>query len=48
MSRRSVGDILQRGGTVLKTARCPEFETERGIKKAVSMIETLGLTDLCA
>ena len=46
MSRRSVGDILQRGGTVLKTARCPEFETERGIKKAVSMIETLGIDRL--
>lgn len=46
MSRRSVGDILQRGGTVLKTARCPEFETERGIKKAVSMIETLGIDGL--
>ena len=25
MSSRSVSDIIQRGGTILHTARCPEF-----------------------
>ena len=26
----SVGDIIHRGGTILHTARCPEFKTEEG------------------
>lgn len=30
----SVGGILQRGGTVIGTARCPEFRTREGRKKA--------------
>lgn len=30
----SVSDILQRGGTILKTARCEEFKTVKGRKKA--------------
>ena len=28
MQARSVSDIIQRGGTVLGTARCQEFKTE--------------------
>lgn len=35
MNMRSVSDIIQRGGTILKTARCPEFKTEEGQKKAI-------------
>jgi len=31
----SVGDIIQRGGTFLRSARCPEFRTEEGRAKAV-------------
>lgn len=34
MDMRSVSDIIQRGGTVLYTARCPEFRHEEGIEKA--------------
>ncbi|MBA4322025.1 MAG: 6-phosphofructokinase, partial [Odoribacter sp.] len=30
----SVSDIIQRGGTILKTARCEEFKTTEGRKKA--------------
>ena len=30
----SVSDIIQRGGTILKTARCEEFRTQEGRKKA--------------
>lgn len=30
MDLRSVGDIIQRGGTILQTARCEEFKTEEG------------------
>ena len=29
-----VSDIIQRGGTILKTARCEEFRTPEGRKKA--------------
>lgn len=31
---RSVSDIIQRGGTVLYTARCAEFRYEEGLQKA--------------
>ncbi|MEE0928392.1 MAG: 6-phosphofructokinase [Acutalibacteraceae bacterium] len=35
MDARSVSDIIHRGGTMLYTARCPEFKTEEGVDKAV-------------
>lgn len=35
MTWNSVGGILQRGGTVIGTARCSEFETSEGRKVAV-------------
>lgn len=35
MSARSVGEILQKGGTILQTARCLEFKEEAGVKKAI-------------
>jgi 6-phosphofructokinase 1 len=31
---RAVSGILHRGGTILQTARCPEFKTRRGLLKA--------------
>lgn len=34
MDMRSVSDIIQRGGTLLYTARCPEFRYEEGLQKA--------------
>jgi len=34
MSVRSVSEIINRGGTVLYTARCDEFKTPQGIEKA--------------
>ncbi|HNX64676.1 MAG TPA: 6-phosphofructokinase [Oscillospiraceae bacterium] len=34
MSERSVSDVIQRGGTVLYTARCPEFRYEEGLQAA--------------
>jgi len=33
MDNRSVANIIQRGGTILKTARCKEFMTPEGRKK---------------
>ena len=35
MTTRSVGNIIQTGGTILKTARCNEFKTEEGLSKAL-------------
>lgn len=32
---RAVSGILHRGGTILQTARCPEFKTQRGMLKAL-------------
>jgi len=34
MNSRSVSNILQRGGTILKTARCEDFKTKEGRAKA--------------
>jgi 6-phosphofructokinase 1 len=31
---RSVGGIIQSGGTILLTSRCPEFKTREGVRKA--------------
>ncbi|KAI4453550.1 phosphofructokinase [Holotrichia oblita] len=38
MDMRSVADIIQRGGTILRTARCPEFVTKEGQKKGVEIL----------
>ena len=46
MTRRDVGDIRQRGGTFLKTARCPEFETEEGVEKAMLKLEAFEIEGL--
>ncbi len=35
MGPRSVGGIIQQGGTILGSARCPEFKTEDGRRKAL-------------
>ena len=42
----SVGDIIQRGGTILHSARCPEFRTEEGREKAVTPTEENGIEGL--
>lgn len=43
LESRSVGDIIQRGGTFLGTARCPEFRTEEGRKKALENLKKRGI-----
>ncbi|MDQ2087649.1 6-phosphofructokinase [Herbivorax sp. ANBcel31] len=43
MNARTVGDILHRGGTILQTARSPQFKTEQGQKKAISMANVFGI-----
>ena len=39
LNTKSVANIIQRGGTVLKTARSAEFMTEAGMKKAKANLE---------
>lgn len=46
MNSRSVGDILQKGGTILQSARCPEFSTLEGRQKAKEQLSSLGLNGL--
>lgn len=43
MNLRSVSDILSKGGTVLYTARSPEFNTKEGVKKAADNCIKLGI-----
>lgn len=43
MTARSVSDTIHRGGTILQTARCMEFKTEEGIKRAISMAKVFGI-----
>lgn len=38
LTPRSVGGILQLGGTILHSARCPEFSTRKGIEKAAQTL----------
>ena len=37
MNLRSVSNIINRGGTILYSARSPEFKTEEGMKKAIEI-----------
>lgn len=43
MNLRSVSDILSKGGTVLYTARSPEFNTKEGVKRLLITAENLAL-----
>lgn len=46
MSPRDVSDTIQRGGTILRTARCEEFKTEEGQKKAAEICKKHGIEGL--
>lgn len=48
LGTRSVGNILQRGGTILKTARSLEFKTKEGRKKAYDNLRKSGIDSLVA
>ena len=48
LDEKSVGHIINRGGTILNTARSKEFMTEEGQKKAVSTCRFLGLDGIVA
>ncbi|MEG2928736.1 MAG: 6-phosphofructokinase [Oscillospiraceae bacterium] len=46
MDLRTVSDIIQRGGTMLYTARCLEFETDEGQQKAYETCKRHGIDAL--
>jgi len=43
MQRHDVSEIIQRGGTILGTARCPEFVTPEGQQKGVEICRKHGI-----
>ena len=46
MNSRSVANIIQRGGTILKTARSKDFMTEDGRKRAYANLQKRGIDGL--
>lgn len=46
LNLRSVSDIINRGGTLLYTARSEEFRTEEGVAKAANNCKELGIDGL--
>lgn len=46
MDGRSVANIIQRGGTILKTSRCIEFMQTEGRKKAYENLQKRGINGL--
>lgn len=46
MDARSVSDILQKGGTILQTARCLEFKKPENIKRSCELAKVLGIDGL--
>jgi 6-phosphofructokinase 1 len=48
MTLKSVGNIIHRGGTVLKTARSEEFRTAEGKQKAYRQLKRFGIDALVA
>jgi len=46
MNESSVSDIIQRGGTILQTARSEEFKTEEGQDKAAKMAKIFDIDGL--
>ena len=43
MNLRSVSNIINRGGTVLYSARSPEFKTEEGLQKAINVCKEVDM-----
>jgi len=46
MDARSVGGIIGRGGTILGTARCPEFYESKGRREALRSLNRFGIEGL--
>ena len=48
LSSRDVSNLLNRGGTVLYSDRCPEFKTEEGMQKALATCREIGVDGIVA
>lgn len=48
MSLRSVSEIIHRGGTILQTARCDEYNSPEGVEKAHDICVKHGIDSLVA
>ena len=48
LGARSVGNIIQRGGTILKSARSDAFRTKEGRQKAKENLDKYGIDALVA
>jgi 6-phosphofructokinase 1 len=46
LNRNSVADIIQKGGTILRTARCEEFKKEEVREKAAKVLKVFGIDGL--
>lgn len=46
MNSKSVSDIIQRGGTILYTARCPEFKEIEAVKRGADICRKHGIEGL--
>lgn len=46
LGARDVGGIIQQGGTILGSARCPEFKTVEGRQRALNNLKELGIQGL--
>ena len=46
LGNRSVSNIIQRGGTILETARCEQMKTKEGIRKANEVLKRQGIDGL--
>ncbi|MCL2389382.1 MAG: 6-phosphofructokinase [Elusimicrobia bacterium] len=46
LNLRSVSGIINMGGTMLHTGRCPEMKTQTGMNRAVKIIKQLGVEGL--
>lgn len=46
LTRRDVGDMIQKGGTFLYSARYPQFATEEGQLKGIEQLERFGIEGL--
>jgi 6-phosphofructokinase 1 len=46
LNLRSVSGIINRGGTILKTGRCPEMKTATGLNRALSTLKQLQIEGL--
>jgi 6-phosphofructokinase 1 len=46
MKSHSVSKIISRGGTILKSSRCPEFKTQQGRERAFNNMKAAGIDAL--